>query len=152
MQLSLTCSKSTIETQQKSVEYIQSYSNNKNIRTALLMSFWFWCFHCLLGTCFRPFSSFSIVDIKQINTCLEVKGIFRILSNIIDEAFFAKIVNVQRFSTINIICEKALSQIVDSGLNSHPQDLFKSTTRTLLTLQYLHCQMLSNFENWWCFY
>ena len=52
--LTFTCSKSTIETLEKDMKYVQSWQNNT--RATPLTSFWclnisqtlFWCFHCWL--------------------------------------------------------------------------------------------------------
>ena len=39
--------------------------NNKNIKTNSLMSFW--CLYCYLSTYFISFSSFSVVQLEQLN-------------------------------------------------------------------------------------
>ena len=62
-QLTFTCSKSTIETLEKGVKYVQI--NHKDIKTTSMTSFW--CLYCWLLTYFTPFSSVSIVDFEQVN-------------------------------------------------------------------------------------
>ena len=59
-QLTFTCWKSTIETPEKDVDYV----DNKNIRMTSV--FLFWCFYGWLGTYVKPFSNVSIVDFEQV--------------------------------------------------------------------------------------
>ena len=67
-QLTFTCSKSTIETRENNVKYVQ----NKNTRTTSLTSFW-WRHWCRSGVFivnfehFARFSNVSIVNFEQVN-------------------------------------------------------------------------------------
>ena len=61
-QLTITCSKSTIETLEKEVKYVQI----QNTRTTS-----FWCFYCSLRTYVTSCSSVSTIDFEQLDVSWE---------------------------------------------------------------------------------
>ena len=73
-QLTITCSKATIETLEQGVNMVKV--NNKSTRTTPLTSFW--CFYFLLSTYFTPFSSVYIVDFEQVNVVLSARNLFHL--------------------------------------------------------------------------
>ena len=79
-QQSFTCSKSTLETLEKGVKYVQVNKKKKQERfhdvvlVFLLLTLLFWYLYCWLLTLFTPFSSVSIINFEQVKICWDNAG------------------------------------------------------------------------------